>query len=235
MARFVEGDVPVGGAMTPDARAVRAEVYATFAREGRPPSPAELAAALALEPGAVAAVLRELHDMHALVLTRAGDGVRMAHPFSAWPMGFVLRGGDRFWWGGCAWDSFGIVAALGERLEILTVCPSCGRELRYAASETEAPTEDYVVRLPRPAAEWWEDVVGTCANIRTFCSRQHVAAWRESTGAAPGYVTDLGTLWRLALPWYGDRLDPGWEPHTRERNQGLLDEVGLTGPFWALP
>jgi hypothetical protein len=87
-----------GCGMSLDARAVRAEIYATFAREGRPPSPAELAATLGLDAAAVAAALRELHDMHAIVLTRAGDGVRLAHPFSAWPMGFVLRGGERLWW-----------------------------------------------------------------------------------------------------------------------------------------
>jgi len=221
--------MPVDGAMTAPARAIRAAVYAMFAREGRPPSPAELVNALALGPDVVAAGLRELHDMHAIVLTPAGDGVRMAHPFSAWPMGFVLRTGDRFWWGGCAWDSFGIVAALRERLEILTVCPSCGRELRYAASHTEPAAEDYVVRLPRPAAEWWEDVVATCTNIRTFCSREHV------TRSGDDYVTDLPTLWKLAQPWYGDRLDPDWQPHSREHNQSLLDSCGLTGPFWRLP
>jgi hypothetical protein len=221
--------------VTGDARAIRASVYATFAREGRPPSPSELSASLGLPPAAVDAALRELHDMHAIVLTEAGDGVRMAHPFSAWPMGFVLRTGDRFWWGGCAWDSFGIVAALRERVEILTVCPSCGAELRYAASESSPPDAELVVRLPRPAAEWWEDVVATCTNIRAFCSPEHVEEWRAGEGAAPGYVTDLETLWRLALPWYGDRLDPAWEPHTREHNQSLLDECGLTGPFWALP
>jgi Alkylmercury lyase len=220
--------------MTPEARAVRAEIFETFAREGRPPSPAELREKLGFDP---AAALRELHDLHAIVLTEAGDGVRLAHPFSAWPMGFVLRQGDRFWWGGCAWDSFGIVAALRERLEILTVCPSCGRELRYAASHTEPPAdaEEYVVRLPRPAAEWWEDVVATCTDIRTFCSREHVGEWRERTGAPEGYVTDLATLWKLAQPWYGDRLDPDWEPHTREHNQSVLESCGLTGPFWRLP
>jgi hypothetical protein len=222
--------------MSSDARALRAEIYATFAREGRAPSPAELAATLGLQPPAVAEALRELHELHAIVLTRAGDGVRMAHPFSAWPMGFVLRGGDRLWWGGCAWDSFGIVAALREELEILTVCPGCGRELRYRASTTEAPeAPGLVVRLPRPAAEWWDDVVATCTHIRTFCSREHVAQWRERTGAAEGCVVELDPLWRLAQPWYGDRLDPDWEPHSREHNQALLEQCGLTGPFWALP
>src|SRR3954470_18885589 len=132
--------------MTPSARRIRAHVFATFAAEGRPPSPKELANALGLDPAQVDAGLRELHDAHALVLTEAGDGVRMAHPFSAWPMGFVLREGDRFWWGGCAWDSFGVVAALRQRLAVTTACPSCGAELRYPASHTEPPAEEYVVR-----------------------------------------------------------------------------------------
>jgi hypothetical protein len=206
-------------------------VFATFAREGRPPSPAELAATLSLSPDTVLSGLRELHDLHAIVLTTAGDGVRMAHPFSAWPMGFVVRSGDRLWWGGCAWDSFGIAAALGEAVEIHTVCPSCGRELRYSTP----PEADYVVRLPRPAAEWWNDVVDTCTHIRTFCSREHVDEWRDRTDSPPGYVTDLPTLWKLAQPWYGDRLDPDWLPHSREHNQSLLDQCGLTGSFWVLP
>ena len=224
--------------MTREARAVRGAVYATFAREGRAPSVRELARSLGLDPGAVEAALRELHELHAIVLTADGDALRMAHPFSAWPMGFVVRAGDRLWWGGCAWDSFGIVAALGERLEISTTCPACGTELRYAASPTEPPSgapDGAVIRLPRPAAEWWENVVATCTDIRAFCSPEHVSQWRGRTGAAEGYVTDLETLWRLAIPWYGDRLDPEWEPHTRAHNQALLDECGLTGPFWALP
>lgn len=222
--------------MSPHARAVRAHVYATFAQEGRAPSPAELATALDAAPAAVDAALQELHDLHAIVLTSAGDAIRMAHPFSAWPMGFVLRAGERLWWGGCAWDSFGIVAALRERIEIATVCPACGVELRYAASDTQPPEpSELVVRLPRPASAWWEDVVATCTDIRTFCSRAHVDAWRAAAGAPEGYVADLGTLWRLAIPWYGDRLDPAWEPRPRERSQALLEDCGLTGPFWVLP
>src|SRR3954467_5333283 len=148
--------------MTSSASSIRAHVFSTFAAEGRPPSPAELGAALGIGPTEVLDGLRELHDAHALVLTPAGDGIRMAHPFSAWPMGFVLRDGDRFWWGGCAWDSFGIMAALGRPLEVPTTCPACGAALRYSAPPDAPP--DLVVRLPRPAAEWWDDVVATCTN-----------------------------------------------------------------------
>ena len=51
------------------------------------------------------------------------------------------------------------------------------------------------------------------------------------TGGATGPIL---TMWQLTLGWYGDRLAPDWEPHPIEYLQGLLDDVGLTGPFWQL-
>ena len=39
--------------------------------------------------------------------------VLMAHPFAAHPDGARVDAGGRTWWGNCAWDAFGIVAALG--------------------------------------------------------------------------------------------------------------------------
>src|SRR3954453_20253239 len=135
---------------SPQAQRIRADVFATFAAEGRPPSPAELAARLGLGAGQVAAGLRELHDKHPIVLPSAGDSIRMAHPFSAWPMNFVVRDGDRLWWGGCAWDSFGIMAALGRPLEITTTCPGCGALLSYSAP-TDRPVGP-LLRLSRPTA-----------------------------------------------------------------------------------
>jgi hypothetical protein len=209
-------------------------VFDTFAREGRPPSPRELAAALQLDDEQVLTGLRELHGAHAVVLADAGDSIRMAHPFSAWPMGFVVRDADRFWWGGCAWDSFGIMAALGRPLEVSTTCPSCAAELRYSAPPDAAPA--LVIRLPWPAAEWWDDVVSTCSNIRTFCNSEHVDDWRaRHPEIPPGATVPLEQMHDLALPWYGDRLDPDWSPQTREHRQRLLEQSGLAGPFWALP
>ena len=210
---------------SPAARCVRREVFTVFAAHGRSPSPEELAAACRLERTQVDVALGELHDKHAIVLTQAGDAIRMAHPFSAWPMGFVVRERDRFWWGGCAWDSFGIMAALGRPLEVTTTCPGCGAMLRYSAPP-DAPA--LVVRIPRPAREWWDDVVDTCTHIRTFCSADHVTD-------PDGLVVELEQLYRLALPWYGDRLDPDWAPRSRDERQAILDSVGLTGPFWELP
>ena len=134
--------VPPAPPLSPADRAVRLAVYRTFADQGRPPSVTELAAQTGLPGAEVRAALGHLHQAHAIVLTPAGDAVRMAHPFSAAPMGFVVAAeglgpagyaGDRMWWGGCAWDSLGIGAALGEPVAVRTLCPGCGRTLRATA------------------------------------------------------------------------------------------------------
>ena len=52
---------------------------------------------------------------------------------------------------------------------------------------------------------------------------------------APGATLPVARLSELAHAWWGDRLAPGWRPHTREENQAILDRVGLTGAFWRLP
>jgi hypothetical protein len=58
---------------------------------------------------------------------------------------------------------------------------------------------------------------------------------RSGSEITEGELVDLPTLERLAGRWYGDRLDPGWRPRTRDESQAILTEVGLTSPFWQLP
>ncbi len=224
---------------TAQLRAVRDAVYQVFAAEGRAPSVAELARVTGATVSQVTADLRELADVHALVLNADGDAIRMAHPFSAAPMAFVLtpiNGRDeRRWWGGCAWDSFGISAALALDVWIETVCPQCGSPIRFETGPNVAPPAPLAVRFPRPAAEWWNDVVATCTLIRMFCNRDHAELWTAENAPGSGYIASADTVWRLSAPWYGDRIAPDFQPHTREQNQKILDALGLTGAFWRLP
>jgi hypothetical protein len=187
-------------------------------------------------------VQRSLHDLadtHALVLNVDGDAVRMAHPFSAAPMAFVVTPldgrDDRRWWGGCGWDSFGISAALHLDVRIDTACPGCAAHLSYRAGPHTPPPAGLAIRFPMPARQWWDDVVQTCTMIRTFCDRDHAEQWADDNAPGRGYIVEAVTIWRLAGPWYGDRLHPAFRPHSRAHNQRLLDECGLTGPFWRLP
>lgn len=223
----------------PEPRRIRDLVYTTFAEEGRSPSVAELARLTGNAPERVRGLLRDLADAHALVLNADGDAVRMAHPFTAAPMAFVLTPldghDDRRWWGGCAWDSFGISAALGVDVRIDTACPQCAAAITLEAGPSTAPPEELAIRFPRPAAEWWDDVVGTCTLIRMFCSREHAEQWAALHAPDTGYIANARTIWDLARPWYGDRIAPDFEPHTRAYNQALLNERGLDGDFWRLP
>ena len=49
---------------------------------------------------------------------------------------------------------------------------------------------------------------------------------------AKGGVVPLEQVWRLAGPWYADRLDDEWRPRAPEAMERLLTEAGLTGEFW---
>ena len=69
--------------------------------------------------------------------------------------------------------------------------------------------------------------------MNLFRSEEHVARWLN--GREPGATISITKLCQLADAWWGDRLAPDWQPHTRDQNQAILDEVGLTDEFWRLP
>jgi hypothetical protein len=65
-----------------------------------------------------------------------------------------------------------------------------------------------------------------------FRSEDHVDRWLA--GRERGAVITISKLAELGAAWWHDRLSPDWQPHTREQNQAILDDLGLTGPFWSL-
>ncbi len=68
--------------------------------------------------------------------------------------------------------------------------------------------------------------------MNLFRSEEHITAWLA--GRNPGMTISISTLSALARAWWGDRLDPAWQPRSKEANQAILDSLGLTGPLWAL-
>jgi len=69
--------------------------------------------------------------------------------------------------------------------------------------------------------------------MNLFRSEEHIARWLG--GRAPGATIPVAKLAELAQAWWEDRLAADWRPHTREQNQAILERLGLTGGFWALP
>lgn len=68
--------------------------------------------------------------------------------------------------------------------------------------------------------------------MNLFRSEEHISRWLD--GRDPGMTTPVTKLAELAHAWWGDRVAPDWQPHTREQNQSILTELGLTDSFWQL-
>jgi hypothetical protein len=69
--------------------------------------------------------------------------------------------------------------------------------------------------------------------MNLFRSEEHIRRWLGRR--QPGATLSVATLSALAHAWWDDRLSPAWRPHTRDQNQTILNELGLTGDFWRLP
>jgi len=135
---------------------LRRRTYAFFVQHGRAPAAAELGVA-----DEVLAGWRRLDAEHAVVLSPAADELRMLNPFSVVPTAYRVRAGDRWWYGNCAWDAFGICAALRQDGRIETSCPDCGESLTVEVREGRPDEESLLFHCLVPAAQWWDDIVFT--------------------------------------------------------------------------
>ena len=111
---------------------LRRTIFECFAETGAPPEVDDRAG------------LKRLAAAHVVVLD-ADRRIVMAHPFAAPGGACRVDAGARTWWGNCAWDGLGIVAALGVR------------DARVVAQDVEA-TGDAVFHVAVPAAAWWDDI-----------------------------------------------------------------------------
>jgi Alkylmercury lyase len=138
---------------------VRRHVYDHVMRVGLPPTISETASALSAAPDEVGASFRRLAEGHVLVLQKGRGEILMANPFSAVPTPFLVKAGDRSWYGNCIWDAMGIPAMLGRDAVIEASCGCCGTamslEIRGGSLE-EAPG---IAHFAIPAARWWDDIV----------------------------------------------------------------------------
>jgi hypothetical protein len=120
--------------------ALRRTIFDVFAATGEPPVIDDVA------------TLRALADQHVVVLD-SDDRIVMAHPFAAHDAGARVEAGGRTWRGSCAWDAFGIVAALG--LEEALVTDAKGVRIAFRDGR---PVDEAVFHVQVPAARWWEDI-----------------------------------------------------------------------------
>ena len=104
---------------------VRRQILTAFASGGTP-TRVSVMQALGLEYAQVSASYAVLAAAHVVVLDAGSGEVWMAMPFSAVPTPFRVVVGDRSVWANCAWDAYGIAAALDEDVTFATQCPASG-------------------------------------------------------------------------------------------------------------
>jgi len=137
--------------------AIRRATYQRFVDLGRAPTPAEVGVVVGSDEASVRAAWRRLHDAHALVLDDAGE-IRMANPFAARPTDFLVAAAGRSWYANCAWDAFGIGAALHVDSEFDTHCADCGEALHVHVRDGQPDDTSLVFHVLLPAAQWWNDI-----------------------------------------------------------------------------
>src|SRR3954471_10962922 len=108
---------------------VRAAIYASMVDSGRAPTPQDVASAMELDVGVVADAYRALAEAHVIVLRPGTTEVLWAAPFSAVPTPFRVTSASSSWYAPCAWDAFGIAAALRRDAVVDARCGWSGERI----------------------------------------------------------------------------------------------------------
>ncbi len=148
----------MAAALGPIDLAVRRQILATCASGGTPTRQA-VAEALEIDRAHVDASYGVLAATHVVVLDPKSGEVWMAMPFSAVPTAFPVVAGGRALWANCAWDAFGLAAALDEDVSFVTPCPASNASIaggvRHGVAYAHPGAVGYV---GVPAAQWWDDI-----------------------------------------------------------------------------
>jgi Alkylmercury lyase len=140
--------------------AVREAIYETVVATGRPPDISELVARTGLESGDVERFLGDLATAHVIVLERDRRTIRFAPPFAGVETAFRVAVNGRGYFAPCAWDAFGIPAALHADAEIAASCAQTGAALPCGVRKGRVFGRG-LIHLVVPAAHFWDDIVYT--------------------------------------------------------------------------
>ena len=141
-------------------RSVRQAIYQAVVERGSAPSASDVARACGVPEPVAQAAFRDLAAAHVIILRPASLELWAAPPFSAAPTRFEVRADGRAFFAPCAWDAFGIPAALHADAVIETSCAWSHDALRCGVRDGRA-FGAAVVHLLVPAAHFWDDVIYT--------------------------------------------------------------------------
>ena len=202
---------------------------------GYAPSTRELASRLDASESEIADALQVLADDHGVVLHPGTTRPWVVHPFAFAPTNFLLRSGDRQWWGNCAWCGLGAAHLLNRDLEIVTTLGADGKQVVLRVVGGELLDTNFVVHFPVPMRDAWQNVVYTCSVMLLFENETSVDAWCRRHHFARGDVQPVSKIWEFARVWYGNHRSADWKKWTTDQAREIFERFGLKGPIWELP
>lgn len=145
---------------------IRYFVYSHIAETTRPPRVDEAAAHLGTSIEEASELYKELHNRHALFLDLDEVAIRMANPFSGIPTDFKVLANGKTYFANCAWDMFGIPAALHCDALIDAVCTESNDTVRIEIKDGQITNHQFtnsqlLIHFPLPFARWYDDLVFT--------------------------------------------------------------------------
>jgi len=136
-------------------------IYRHFAETGQKPSLQVVAERVHADVSSVREAYVRLCAQRVLVLEPDGVSIRMAPPFSAVSTQHVVIVDDTKYFANCAWDSFGIPAALQRAGQVHSRCEQSGEPLNLEIDLNGPPSCSWLFHCLVPAAKWWDDIVFT--------------------------------------------------------------------------
>jgi hypothetical protein len=136
-------------------------IYRHFAETGRRPSLATVAEQVGSDIRNVRDAYTRLRAQRVLVLEPDGESIRMAPPFSGVPTQHRVLVGGKEYFANCAWDAFGVPAALQQPGEVNSRCEQSLEPLRLNIGIDGPPPSSWLFHCLVPAAKWWDDIVFT--------------------------------------------------------------------------
>lgn len=140
-----------------DPAVVRRFIYDRVVLTGAAPTAPQVASSLDLTLDAATGAMRALADAHVLVLRPGDSAIAWAPPFSSIETPFQATANGRSYFAPCAWDAFGIPAALGTDGDITANCAWSAEPLACGVRHGRA-YGDGVIHLLVPAAHFWDDI-----------------------------------------------------------------------------
>jgi len=141
-------------------QAVRTAIYEAIVERGVAPSAAQVGASCGISKAEAEEAFTALADAHVIILQPSSFDLWAAPPFAAVPTGFRVEARGRSWSAPCAWDSFGVAAALHADANISASCGWSGEPVECGVRGGRV-FGGAVIHLLVPAAHFWDDIVYT--------------------------------------------------------------------------